>query len=120
MAGISRVNGFGNYVVGSYRSSANIGAYLVTVKNGSNSAVDIRAEDDAANEAVEAIMMATNAIGSSFADANTGVATLLVDGAQHDAASLQAVLRGLGSAVGPNNIDMTGTTVVAATTLTAA
>ena len=63
MAGISRVNGFGNYVVGSYRSSANIGAYLVTVKNGSNSAVDIRAEDDAANEAVEAIMMATNAIG---------------------------------------------------------
>ena len=35
MAGISRVNGFGNYVVGSYRSSANIGAFLVTVKNAS-------------------------------------------------------------------------------------
>ena len=120
MAGPSRVSGFGNYVVGSYRTSANIGAFLVTVKNASNAAVDIRAEDDAANEAVEAIMMATNAIGSSFADANTGVATLLVDGSQHDAASLQAVLRGLGSAVGPNNIDFTGTTVAAASTLTAA
>ena len=120
MAGISRVNGFGNYVVGSYRSSANIGAYLLTVKNASNAAVDIRAEDDAANEAVEAIMMATNAIGSSFADANTGVATLLVDGSQHDAASLQFVLRNLGTAVGPNNIDFSGTTVAAASTLTAA
>ena len=120
MAGISRVNGFGNYVVGSYRSSANIGAYLLTVKNASNAAVDIRAEDDGANEAVEAIMMATNAIGSSFTDSNAGTATLLVDGSQHDAASLQAVIRGLGTAVGPNNIDMSLSTVVAASTLTAA
>lgn len=120
MAGITRVNGFGNYVVGSYRSSANIGAYLVTVKNASASAQDIRAEDDAANEVVEAIMMATNAIGSSFTDSTAGTATLLVDGSQHDAASLQAVLRGLGTAVGPNDIDMSGTTVAAASTLTAA
>ena len=120
MAGISRVNGFGNYVVGSYRSSANIGAYLVTVKNASASAQDIRAEDDAANEVVEAIMMATNAFGSSFTDSTAGTATLLVDGSQHDAASLQAVLRGLGTAVGPNDIDMSGTTVAAASTLTAA
>ena len=120
MAGISRVNGFGNYVVGSYRSSANIGAYLVTVKNASASAQDIRAEDDAANEVVEAIMMATNAIGSSFTDSTAGTATLLVDGSQHDAASLQAVLRGLGTAVGPNDIHMSGTTVAAASTLTAA
>ena len=93
---------------------------LVTVKNGSNSAQDLRAEDDAANEAIEAIMMATNAIGSSFADANTGVGTLLVDSTQWDAASLQAALRHLGSAVGPNDIDFTGTTVAAASTLTAA
>ena len=120
MAGVTRVNGFGNYVVGSYRSTANIGAYLLTVKNASNAAVDIRAEDDAANEVVEAIMMATNAIGSSFADANTGVATLLVDDTQWDAASLQAAVRALGTTVGPNNIDVTGSDVVAATTLTAA
>ena len=120
MAGPSRVSGFGNYVVGSYRTSANIGAFLVTVKNASNSARDIRAEDDAANEVVEAIMMATNAIGSSFTDSTAGTATLLVDGSQHDAASLQAVLRGLGTAVGPNDIDMSGTTVAAASTLTAA
>ena len=120
MAGIGRVNGFGNYVVGAYRSSANIGAYKLTVQNASDSAQDIRAEDDAANEVVEAIMMATNAIGSSFTDSTAGTATLLVDGSQHDAASLQAVLRGLGTAVGPNDIDMSGTTVAAASTLTAA
>ena len=120
MAGVTRVNGFGNYVVGSYRSTANIGAYKLTVQNASDAAQDIRAEDDAANEVVEAIMMATNAIGSSFADANTGVGTLLVDSTQWDAASLQAALRHLGSAVGPNDIDFTGTTVAAASTLTAA
>ena len=120
MAGVTRVNGFGNYVVGAYRSSANIGAFLLTVQNASNSAQDIRAEDDGANEVVEAIMMATNAIGSSFTDSTAGTATLLVDGSQHDAASLQAVLRGLGTAVGPNDIDMSGTTVAAASTLTAA
>jgi hypothetical protein len=120
MAGISRVNGFDNYVVGAYRSSANIGAFKLVVQNASDSAQDIRAEDDAANEVVEAIMMATNAIGSSFADANTGVATLLVDSTQWDAASLQAAIRHLGTTVGPNNIDVTGSDVTAATTLTAA
>ena len=106
--------------MGSYRSCANIGANLVTVINASESAHDIRAEDDAANEVVEAIMMATNAIGSSFADANTGVATLLVDDTQWDAASLQAAVRALGTTVGPNNMDATASDVVAATTLTAA
>ena len=120
MAGPSRVSGFGNYVVGSYRTSANIGAFLVTVNNGSASAQDIRAEYDAANEVVEAIMMATNTLGASFADADTGVATILVDSSQWDAASLQAAIRHLGTAVGPNNIDVSGTTVAAASTLTAA
>tara|TARA_B100000212_G_scaffold190323_1_gene143468 strand:+ start:4569 stop:4931 length:363 start_codon:yes stop_codon:yes gene_type:complete len=120
MAGITRVNGFGNYVVGSYRSTANIGAFLVTIKNASNSAQDIRAEDDAANEVVEAVMMATNAIGSSFTDSNAGTATLLVDDTQWDAASLQAAIRHLGTAVGPNDIDVSGSTVAAASTLTAA
>ena len=120
MAGPSRVSGFGNYVVGSYRTSANIGAFLVTVKNASASAQDIRAEDDAANEVVEAIMMATNTLGASFADADTGVATILVYSSQWDAASLQASIRHLGTAVGPNNIDVSGTTVAAASTLTAA
>ena len=120
MAGITRVNGFGNYVVGSYRSTANIGAFLVTIKNASNSAQDIRAEDDAANEVVEAIMMATNTLGASFTDSNAGTATILVDSSQWDAASLQAAIRHLGTAVGPNDIDVSGSTVVAASTLTAA
>ena len=46
--------------------------------------------------------------------------TLLVDDTQWDAASLQAAIRHLGTTVGPNNIDVTGSDVVAATTLTAA
>jgi hypothetical protein len=120
MASVARVNGFGNFVVGSYRTTANIGAVLVTVKNASNAAVDIRAEDDGANEAVEAIMRAVTTLGASFTDGAGGTATLLIDESQTNAVAIQVALRGLGTAVGPNDIDFTGTTVAAASTLTAA
>ena len=65
-------------------------------------------------------MMATNTLGASFTDSNAGTGTILVDSSQWDAASLQAAIRHLGTAVGPNNIDMSLSTVAAASTLTAA
>ena len=114
MASVTRVNGIPPVIAGNTVSTSQIALFVIDAGG------DLRAEDDAANEVVEAIMMATNAIGSSFADANTGVATLLVDDTQWDAASLQAAVRALGTTVGPNNIDVTGSDVVAATTLTAA
>ncbi len=120
MAGVTRVNGFGNYVVGTYRTNANIDAYLISVINASSAAVDIRAEDDGANEYVEALNMALNPIGFCATDSNAGLATILVDGSQWDAAALQAVVRNLGTTSGPNDIDGSLSTVVAATTLTAA
>ena len=119
MASVARVNGFGNYVVGTYRTTANIGAVLVTVKNAAAAAQDIRAEDDGANEVVEAIMRAVQPIGANFADANTGVATLLYDASQTNAAGILVQIHALGTAVGPNNIDVTGTTCTEAATLTA-
>ena len=120
MAGFARTNGFGNYVVGTYRTTANIDAYLLTVQNASNSARDLRAEDDGANEVIEALHMALNPIGFCATDSNAGTVTILVDGSQWDATALQTAVRHLGTTVGPNNIDVTGSDVVAATTLTAA
>jgi len=120
MAGVTRVNGFGNYVVGTYRTTANIDAYAIAVINASSAAVDIRAEDDGANEFVEALHMAINPIGFCATDSNAGLATVLVDGSQWDAAALQVAIRHLGTVVGPNNIDGSLSTVTAATTLTAA
>ena len=120
MAKIERKSGFGNYVVGTYRTTANIDAYAIAVINASSAAVDIRGEDDGANEYVEALHMALNPIGFYATDSNAGLATVLVDGSQWDAAALQSAVRHLGTASGPNNIDGSLSTVTAATTLTAA
>jgi len=94
--------------------------FKVQLQNASNSNQDIRAEDDAAFETLEMVLGAINPLAYSVVNDNSGVIHFVVDGSQWDAASLQIAVRNLGTAVGPNNIDMTGTTVVAATTLTAA
>ena len=50
MAGVTRVNGFGNYTTGTLRTTAQLKAYVIDA--GGN----LQTEDDGANEAVEAIM----------------------------------------------------------------
>ena len=120
MAGISRVNGFDNYVVGAYRSSANIGAFLLTVQNASDAAQDIRAEDDAANEACELILSVVQPLAYCFVNDNSGQMSVVVDGHSVTAASLQGRIRELGATAGPNDYDASGATVTAATTFVVA
>ena len=50
-------------------------------------------------------------------DANTGIIHMICDPAL-SASDIQARIRALGSAVGPNNIDVTGTTAAAVTGIT--
>ncbi len=109
------------YAVGSYVQNANVGAFLVTVKGGSDAAQDLRNETGS-REVIEMIVRNTNAIGYTIANANTGVMTILVDNSQWDAAGLQATIRGIASITGDDStsIAVEDSTVVAATTLTAA
>lgn len=108
-------------------SGAQVGAsvkfFLITIKDGSNSAVDLRSEDDGDNEAFEAIVRALpqGVLAYFAANANTGVISVIVDGVNApQATELRDNIRALGTAVGANNVDVTGTTVSVGTSFTVA
>ena len=108
-------------------SGAQVGAslkfFLVTIKNGSNTAIDLRTEDDGDNEAFEAVIRALpqGVLAYFAANANTGVISVIVDGVNApQATELRDNIRALGSSVGANGVDVTGTTVTEGTSFTVA
>ena len=127
MAGIARVNGSGLSVAATvYGTGAT--AFKIIVKIANGTAVDLRAEDDALDETVEQIIKEINPLMYMTTNADTGIITVVCD-ANVTASDLQARIRTIGkasnyptstvTAVGPNNIDTSGTLVTAAATLTA-
>ena len=119
MAGIARTSGFGNYAQGTVYGVAQLKAFLVTVENASNVAQSLAAEDDAANEVMEAIMREVQPL-MYYSTGTDGTITVVCDGHATTAADIQVRIRALGTAVGPNTIDVTGTDVVDAGSLVAA
>ncbi len=117
MAEVTRVNGLACTVGTVY--SLNAKAFLVTVKNASASARDLRAEDDAVDEAVEMIVKELNPLMFFVTDSAAGTMHIVTD-VSLSAADLQTRIRNLGTAVGPNDVDVTGTTVTAAASITVA
>jgi hypothetical protein len=122
MAIVTRVNGL-NCTVGTlYNLNAN--AFLVTVKNSSASAIDLRAEDDAVDEAVEQIIKELNPLMFFVTDSAAGTMHIVMDKSTSDASELQTRIRRIGkdsgastTSIGPNDIDISGTTVTAAASL---
>jgi hypothetical protein len=109
MAEFARVNGLACTVGTLYALNAK--AFLVTVKNAGASAIDLRAEDDAVDEAVERIVKEVNPLMFFVTNSAAGTIHIVTD-VSLSAADVQSRIRGLGTTVGPNNIDVTGTTVV--------
>ena len=107
MAGITRVNGFGQYTTGTVRQTANLGFYKVTVRStsgGQDTAVDLQPLDDGASpELVELIVQGTNAVAHFTPTAGDGVIALVVDNQGHTADSIAAIIEGL-SGVGTDTI----------------
>ena len=114
---VTRVNGLACTVGTLY--SLNAKAFLVTVKNAAAAAQDLRAEDDAVDEAVEMIVKELNPLMFFVTDSAAGTMHIVMD-INKTAADLQARIRALGTKVGPNNIDVTGTTVADAVSITVA
>lgn len=114
MAGVTRVVGL-NATAGTLYS-VNAKAYLVTIQNASNSNIDLRAEDDAVDEAVEMIVKELNPLMYLVTDSNAGTIHVIMD-ERSNAADMQQRIRNLGTAVGPNNIDVTGSDVAAASAI---
>ena len=117
MAVVTRENGLACTAGTLY--SLNAKAFLVTVKNAGGSARDLRAEDDAVDETVEAIVKELNPLIFLVTDSAAGTIHLVMD-VSRSAADLQARIRALGTAVGPNTVDVTGTTVADAASITVA
>lgn len=142
MAGITRVHGgVGQEGVLNGVSGAQIGAsvrfFLITVKDGSNSARDLRPEMAAGvngglGGVVEAILkvVPSGILAYFVADASTGVINLLVDGHAAFPATgstaqpgLQEMIRALGTAVptvAGGTMDVSGTTVALGASFTVA
>ena len=127
MAGQTRVNGSGLSTAGNVFSPGAF-AFKILVKIANGTAVDLRAEDDALDETVEAICKEINPLIYHTTNDASGTMTVVCDNSA-TAADLQARIRLIGkasnyptstvTAVGPNNIDVSGTLVTDAATLVA-
>jgi hypothetical protein len=140
MATFTRTNGgVGVEGVINGASGAQLGAslkfYVITVKNAAAAARDLRPEmaagqNGGANLAVEAIMRVVpqGVLAYNVVNDNTGVIHLIVDGVNAPEATtgsttapgLQEMIRALGTTVGTNNMDVSGTTVADGATFTVA
>lgn len=124
MATVTRQTGLQATVGTMYSPNCNI--YLFTIKKGDTVAVDLRAEDDAVNEAVEQILKEFNPQAYFITDDASGKMHMVLDKNQNNASELQIQLRRIGdsnddgSTVGPNLIDISGSTVAAAASITVA
>ena len=117
MAEVTRVNGLRNTVATLYADNCTL--FKIQVQNAANANRDLTAEDDAVEETVEYIVKELNPLAFFVVDANTGLIYVIMD-KNASAADIQTRIRNLGTAVGPNDVDVTGTDVTAATSLTLA
>ena len=117
MAIVTRVNGLSN-TAGTIHSLS-VKAFLITVQDASNSNIDLRAEDDAVDVAVEEILGEINPLMFTVKDNNSGQIHIITD-RNLSAADIQQRIRNLGTAVGPNDVDVTGTDCTEATDITVA
>ena len=129
MATVARVHGSGKTLAGDVHYPGAF-AFKILVKIANGTAVDLRGEDDAIDETVEAICKEINPLIYHTTDDNSGTMTVVCDN-QASEADLQHRIRLIGcdwtrstnayavSAVGPNNIDTSGTLVTLAATLVA-
>ena len=129
MTTVTRVHGSKFFTAGNVFSNGHVFAYKILVKTANGTAVDLRAEDDAIDEVVEAICREISPLIYHTTDDASGTMTVVCDTFEH--LGLQHRIRLIGgdwtrstnayavSAVGPNNIDTSGTLVTHAATLVA-
>ena len=125
MGSFTRTNGLACTVATLYNLNAN--AFLITVKNAAASAIDLRAEDDAVDEVVEQIVKEINPLMFFVTNSTAGTIHVIMDQSVNSASELQVRIRRIGidsgattTSIGPNDIDISGTTVAAAASITVA
>jgi hypothetical protein len=123
MASLSRVAGNDTAVGTIY--AVNVNLFLLTVKKADTVAVDLRNEDSSVDLTVEQIVKELNPLAYFVTNSSAGTIHLVMD-KNATAADIQLRVRRIatsnidGSTVGPNFVDIGGSTVVAATSFTVA
>lgn len=124
MASVARVNGSKTNVGVLYNTDCNL--YLITVKQANATVVDLQAEDSAGANAVvdgvvEQIVKEISPLAYFTPANNSGTINVVMPLAIDSASELQTRIRRIGlvsggttTSVGPNNVDISGTTVAAA------
>lgn len=133
---VTRVNGSSTKVATLFNPNANL--YLIAVKNTSNAAINLQLEDSYDGDGAGADVALVDGVIESivkeisplawFSPADTsGNIFVVMDKAINDATELRTRIRRIGlvaggttTAVGPNAVDISGTTVTAASSFTVA
>ena len=113
----TRVNGLRNTVGTLYEDMVNL--YKITVNTVAPAPVDLRAEDDAMDEVVEAIVREINPLAFFVVNDNSGIMYVVMDKNINDATELRTRIRRIGKVsgsgttteIGPNAVDISGTIV---------
>jgi len=126
MAGITRRTvGLKTTVNTLYTPGCNL--FLITVKDSAGpTAIDLTDEDDAVEEVVEAIVKEISPLAYFTVNGSNGIMYVVMDKNINDASELQARIRTIGkdadpattTSIGPNDIDISGTTVALGTGMT--
>ena len=95
MAGFTRTNGAGAAIVGTLTTTAQLKAYLVTIKNDSNTAIDLTSDDGVVEGKLEQFLREISPLMYFATDSSAGTVTVVVDGHHNDAASLQSRVRNI-------------------------
>lgn len=109
----------GDNVVGTLESVVQLKAFIITVKNADDAAVDLRAQDGVHGSAYDLLLREVQPVMAFAPDNATGVVHVIVDGHAVDAATLQLRLRALVAGSGLGGTAATNdTTVVEGTAFT--
>ena len=115
MAVFTRTNG-GVGAPGALRGVAQLAGYVITCKDTGGSAVNIQGSTGV-DGVIESVIREVAPLLYDVKNANGGLVHVVVDGHAQSAATLQARLQALGTI---DSIDISGTTVAAATAMTLA
>ena len=117
MADVTKTaGGVGTEGVLQHFGGTGLACFGMIIKNGSAEAVDMQNEGDV-TEAWESIVQAIEEKATlviwQYEDDTTGAASIALEqtGAAWTAAALQTAIRALGTTVGANSVDVSGTTV---------
>jgi hypothetical protein len=118
MAAFTRVNGAGAAIVGTLTTTAQLKAYLITVKDDSNTAIDLRSDDGVVEGKLEQLLREISPLMYFATDSSAGTVTVVVDGHANDATSIRNRVRQIFGATSDPITD-NDSTVTLATSLVA-